>query len=208
VQREDYEVDAKTAEELAALRQHTRNAFARGQSAATRRGAILNDGLGLTAIMNLMGGNVRRAFIHPRLVRLPTGMRLYRFNSESPMRPTGDFFSGWWSPTEAYQHDPGLAQRRQMARHFGVSLREYARVTSAISEPWGTLEFLIHASLTRPAYAAFGGFAAQARGNSANRDAAVEGRGASAKLPGGGTQFYIPYLTAADLEFAPRPERA
>lgn len=88
-----------------------------------------------------------------------------------------------------------------MAQHFGVSLREYGRVTSAISEPWGTLEYLIQASLTRPAYAAFGGFTAQSRGNSANRDGTIERRGVTAKLPGGGTQFYIPYLTLEDLKF-------
>jgi hypothetical protein len=194
-------VNPRTAAELAALRQHTRDAFARGQSSATRRGAILNDGLGLPAILNLMGGDVRRAFVNPRLVLLETGTRLYRFNDEAPMRPRGQFFSGWWSPTNAYRHDPGLAQRRRMAQHFGVSLREYGRVTSAISEPWGTLAHLIHATLTRPAYAAFGGFTAQPRGNSANRNAAVEQRGRTAKLPGGGTQFYIPYLMATDLNF-------
>jgi hypothetical protein len=192
-------MDPRIAAELAAMNQATRSAFARGQASATGRGAILNDGLGLAAILNQMGGNVRGAFIHARLVLLPAGMRLYRFNSDAVLQRRGDFYSGWWSATDAFDQDPGLAQKRHMATHFGVSLREYGRVTSAISEPWGTLEYLIHGSLKRQAYAAFGGFTAQARGNHANRDAAIEGRGRTAKLPGGGTQFYIPFLTPAEL---------
>jgi len=192
-------MDPRIAAELAALKNNTRSAFAQGQRAATSRGEILNDGLGLAGILNQMGGAVRGAFIHPRLVLLPQGMRLYRFNNDAVMQPRFGFYSGWWTATEPYEHDAGLAQRRRMAVHFGVSMREYGRVTSAISEPWGTLEWLVHATLNRPVYAAFGGFTAQAREQHANRDAAAEGRGATARLPGGGTQFYIPYLTVADL---------
>ncbi|MBS0395729.1 MAG: hypothetical protein JSR54_13995 [Proteobacteria bacterium] len=184
-----------SADELAQLR---------SRGLASREIRRINEGMALERILALRNGEVGRAFLRPRLALLRAGTRLYRFNDLPHMVPGRDgFLSGWWSPTDPYAQDPGLAQRKHMARHFRVSLREYGRLTSAINECWGSLAWIIHAQLQRDVEAAFGEFASQTRvgAGDSKRDMAVEHRGAPARLPGGGTQFYLPQLRPADLRF-------
>ncbi len=177
----------------------------RSRGLASREIRRINEGMALERILALRNGEVGRAFLRPSLVLLRAGTRLYRFNDQPHMVAGRDgFLSGWWSPTDPFAQDPGLAQRKHMARHFRVSLREYGRLTSAIKECWGSLAWIIHAQLRRDAEAAFGEFASQTRVGAGvpKRDPTLEQRGGSARLPGGGTQFYIPQLRPADLLFA------
>jgi hypothetical protein len=125
-------------------------------------------------------------------------MGLYKFNDfNSPTSPGSKALSPWWSPYDDYRHDGGWVQRKKLAGHLGVSIREFGRVTSAVKENWNSLQYLLVITLSDPVYAYFGGFAQMPRkdAGSNSKVAAGEGRGRTANLPGGGTQFYIPNLT-------------
>jgi hypothetical protein len=132
--------------------------------------------------------------------------------------------SPWWSAYEPYEHDPGWLQKKAMAAAFKVTIREYGRNTSAIREDWNSLSWLVTITLTVPIWAVFGGFAAMDRrtpgahgylhkdhawahygkGRENYEEARLasmqqgnvrqERKGAARRLPGGGTQFYIPNL--------------
>lgn len=223
------------AAELASLRQNTRNAFAAG--AAISAGAVINSRMTAQDMLNIVTDNgppkttyVRDAFKYPERVLIPAGTRLYKFNT------TRDLFipnsaesrnekpiSAWWSPYHAYRHDPGWLQKRAMAQHFKVSIREYGRNTSAIKEDWNTLSWLGMITLKVSAWALFGGFAAMDRrtGHADNllkqaskpyakasyldaiKEAGgnrLEKKGTTNRLPGGGSQFYIPNLYLSHIE--------
>lgn len=150
-------------------------------------------------------------------VLLPTGMKLYKFNDFStPTRPGSKEMSAWWSPYDAYRHDAGWEQRKRLAQHFGVSIRELGRVTSAVKENWNSMQYLLTVTLKEQVYAFFGGFAQMPRiDRPKNGPPAVskmvttapgsggefmaEGRGLTRDLPGGGTQFFIPNLTLDEI---------
>jgi hypothetical protein len=176
--------------------------------------------------------HVRDAFKggHADKVLLPAGTILYKFNEynslvgaseadavrDGPLSAAGAAFyastlSPWWSPYESYKHDGGWVQRKKLAEHLGVSVREFGRVTSAIKENWNSVKYLLVITLANSAYAFFGGFAQMARidagaasrrvtqapaGNGAFK---AEGRGSTRNLPGGGTQFYIPNLRPGNV---------
>lgn len=131
-------------------------------------------------------------------VLLPADTKLYKFNDfSSPTAPGSKALSPWWSPYDDYRHDGGWVQRKKLAEHLGVSIREFGRVTSAVKENWNSLQYLLVITLSAPVYAFFGGFAQMPRidDGSSSKVKSGEGRGATANLPGGGTQFYIPNLT-------------
>lgn len=155
-------------------------------------------------------GKVRDAFQlaygDPTKELLPAGMSLYKFNAFSSLAPgqvtDATPMSPWWSATRAFKHDAGLEQRQKIAEKNGVSMREWGRLTSVIKENWSSLDFLLIIELKTEVYGWFGGFRGMARidpGQQSRRNAAIEGKGGSANLPGGGTQFYIPNLTAGHL---------
>jgi hypothetical protein len=134
-------------------------------------------------------------------VLLPTGFELYKFNEYNSLAPPGaTSISPWWSPVRPYKHDGGWDQRKKLAGHLGVSIREFGRVTSAIKENWNSLSYLLIIVLAQNTYAYFGGFAQMARMDegAASKRKAGEARGATKNLPGGGTQFYIPNLRPED----------
>jgi hypothetical protein len=131
-------------------------------------------------------------------VLLVTGTMLYKFNDfNTPTAPNSKALSPWWSPYDDYRHDGGWEQRRKLAAHLGVSIREFGRVTSAVKENWNSLSYLLVITLSAPVWAFFGGFSQMARmdAGSNSKVKAGEGRGQTKNLPGGGTQFYIPNLT-------------
>ena len=145
-------------------------------------------------------------------VLLPAGFEIYKFNEfNSLTAPNSNALSPWWSPVEPYKHDGGWEQRKKLAAHLGVSIREFGRVTSAVKENWNSMKWLLVVTLSESVYAYFGGFAQMARldaGQASRRVAAApaggggfkaEARGATKNLPGGGTQFYIPNLTTAQV---------
>jgi len=156
------------------------------------------------------GGHVRDAFQlmfgDPTKELLPAGMSIYKFNGfntlgrgtitdATPMSP-------WWSPTLPFKHDAGLSQRQAIAEANGVSMREWGRLTSVIKENWSSLDWLLTVELKEPVYGWFGGFKGMARidaGARSQMNAALEKKGRSANLPGGGTQFYIPNLTVGHI---------
>lgn len=144
----------------------------------------------------------------PQKVRLDKGFLLYRFNSGFRL---GVPVSPWWSPYQPYLYGSGWEQRRQLAALFSVSVRELGRVTSAISEQWNSNAFLLVAKLLVPAWGFFGAVAGKPRLQGA-RDSRrlvaapagaggfrTEARGATAGLPGGATQFYLPNLAPTHL---------
>ena len=155
-------------------------------------------------------GRVRDAFQlmfgDPTKELLPAGTSLYKFNGFSSLAQgviTADTdLSPWWSPTNGYKQDAGLAQRMSIARNNGVSFREWGRLTSVIKENWSSLDWLLTIELKEPVYGWFGGFKSMSRIDdkaASRRNAAVEAKGGSKNLPGGGTQFYIPNLKVAHI---------
>jgi hypothetical protein len=157
-------------------------------------------------------GKVRDAFQlmfgEPTKELLPAGMSLYKFNGYSTLAQgrvtdaTG--LSPWWSPVQSFKHDAGLEQRIKIAQANGVSFREWGRLTSVIKENWSSMAVLLTIELKVPVYAWFGGFRGMSRIDVGPeikplRDSMVEARGRSKNLPGGGTQFYIPNLTAGHI---------
>jgi hypothetical protein len=130
---------------------------------------------------------------------LPGGMMLYKFNDFRTLHASGDnSLSPWWSPYHAYKHDAGWEQKLKIAKANGVSVREWGRLTSAVKENWNSLNYLLVITLKTPVYGFFGGFAKMARVDpgAVSKRGPGEARGASANLPGGATQLYIPNLTA------------
>jgi hypothetical protein len=163
------------------------------------------------AIPTRGGGCVRDAFQlafgDPTKEELSTGMSLYKFHGSSTLGSdtiTGaTALSPWWSPTYAFKHDAGLAQRMAIAEQNGVSFQEWGRLTSAIKENWSSLKWLLTIELNVAVYAWFGGFKGMSRidpGEKSERDPGKEAKGSSANLPGGGTQFYIPNLKVAHIK--------
>ncbi|HEY1986002.1 MAG TPA: hypothetical protein VGG85_11360 [Terracidiphilus sp.] len=135
-------------------------------------------------------------------VLLPTGFELYKFNEYNSLAPAGAAtVSPWWSPFDSYKHDGGWEQRKKLATHLGVSIREFGRVTSAVKENWNSLSYLLVIILGQNTYAYFGGFAQMARidEGQASKRKTGEARGFTKNLPGGGTQFYIPNLRPQDV---------
>lgn len=158
-------------------------------------------------------GKVRDAFQlmfgDPTKELLPAGMLLYKFNGYSTLgqgQITDETdLSPWWSPTLGFKHDAGLVQRMSIAEKNGVSFREWGRLTSVIKEEWSSLDWLLTIELKVPIYAWFGGFKGMSRtdkGTQSKRNNAIEARGGSKNLPGGGTQFYIPNLKVAHIQLS------
>jgi hypothetical protein len=153
-------------------------------------GAISTGG-GKTVSDAFKGGEAEKVLLSP-------GFVLYKFNDfNTPTAPGQKALSPWWSPFEDYRHDGGWVQRRKLAGHLGVTIREFGRVTSAVKENWNSLQYLLVITLSVEVWAFFGGFAQMARidAGSASKVKGGEGRGQTKNLPGGGTQFYIPDLT-------------
>ena len=174
---------------------------------------MLNEELSWTEVgaLSTGSGSVRDAFQlafgDPTKELLPAGMSLYKFNGFSTLGPgtitDATDLSPWWSPTYGFKHDAGLEQRMKIAELNGVSFREWGRLTSVIKENWSSLDWLLTIELKVPVYAWFGGFKGMSRidaGEQSRRNAAIEAKGGSRNLPGGGTQFYIPNLKVAHIE--------
>lgn len=148
---------------------------------------------------------VRNAFKNgaAKKVLLEPTFRMYKFNEyQSLAAPGSKAVSPWWSPYEAYEWDGGWSQRKSLAAHLNVSMREFGRVTSAIKENWNSLSYLLVVEVKHAVYAYFGGFAQMARidaGQASKRNTQIEAKGSTKNLPGGGTQFYIPNLTTDDV---------
>ena len=161
-------------------------------------------------------------------VLLPVGTRLYKFNHFSTLhgpdagaayRPV----SPWWSPYQLYRHDPGWHAKLRIARHLDVSVREWGRITSAVKENWNSLQHLLVIVLKHDVYAFWGGFAQQVSIDAGAGSLAVTQSNAAGFVPeaklhsrfttatgrvkqltrenlaGGGTQFFIPNLRAANI---------
>ena len=150
-------------------------------------------------------GRVREAFkggTAKKVLLAPT-FKLYKFNEYKTLTaPKETRVSPWWSPYEAYEWDAGWNARKKMAADLHVNIRELGRVTSAIKENWNSLSYLLVIQVKNAAYAYFGGFAQMARidaEQASKRDGNIEAKGSTKNLPGGGTQFYIPNLTTADV---------
>lgn len=162
------------------------------------------------------GTYVRDAFKNAlaEKVLIGAGTLLYKFNNYNSLhgsdaaaqyRPV----SPWWSPFHPFRHDPGWAEKKKLAGHLGVSVREWGRLTSAIKENWNSLTYLLVITLKHDVYGFFGGFsqmAAQDAGSTSLRITqgtekgfVPEGRGARKNLPGGATQFYIPNLRPTNI---------
>lgn len=165
--------------------------------------STVNNGLTWGQVSNMrVGGNrVGLAFKYARIVRLPVGMEVYKFNGFPNLRTDHwGHVTPWWSPYLSYDVDPGWNAKVNMARTLGnISVRELGRVTSAVSEDWNSCAWLVVIRLRVPINVAYGGFAQQPRNHGGasrvdNSGQKHEGRGASANLPGGGRQFFIPNL--------------
>ena len=149
--------------------------------------------------------HVRNAFkngVAKKVLLAPT-FKMYKFNEyRSLTAPNSNAVSPWWSPYEPYEWDGGWKQRQSLAQHLNVSMREFGRVTSAIKENWNSLSYLLVVEVRNAMYGYFGGFAQMARidaGQASKVNSAIEAKGNTKNLPGGGTQFYIPNLTSDNV---------
>jgi hypothetical protein len=132
---------------------------------------------------------VRDAFLHGQAEKVPLskGTKLYKFNGWPSLAGKSDLdaigtggagVSPWWSPYEPYRHDPGWIQKQATAKHFGVSVREWGRITSAVRQDWNSLEYLLVITLKHDAYGFFGEFSAMPKiGGGASKVKAGEGDG-------------------------------
>ena len=160
---------------------------------------VLNDTVQFTDIDPTARAAFQTKFGMPTKDRLGTGFRLYKFNNFSTLHaPGNNALSPWWSPYDAYKHDPGWDMRLRMAKANGVSIREWGRLTSAIKENWNSMQYLLVIALKVEAFGFFGGFSSMVRidPGAAGLMKPGEQKGAAKSLPGGATQFYIPNLTA------------
>lgn len=173
------------------------------------------------------GARVRQAFKPPvRVVTLPVGTVLYKFNGFNSLQSPWDAKAGkpispWWSAYHPYEHDPGWMAKMHIARTLKVSVREWGRLTSAVREDWNALMWLLVITLKVEVRAAFGGFSHMPRmgeGGTSKRVTSMTDRdltthgitrdqfkseaigNSKGRLPGGGTQFYIPDLFASQVE--------
>ena len=150
-------------------------------------------------------GRVRDAFKNgtAKKVLLAPTFKLYKFNEYKTLTaPDSKSVSPWWSPYDAYEWDAGWIERKNLAAHLHVNIRELGRVTSAIKENWNSLSYVLVTQVKNAAYGYFGGFAQMTRidaGQASKRDGNIEAKGSTKNLPGGGTQFYIPNLTSDDV---------
>jgi len=137
-------------------------------------------------------------FGDPTKDTLDKGTQLFKFNnfpSISQYVHPDTRISEWWMPCAPYKHDAGLAQKIQMAKDMKVSLHEWGRITSAIKEDWNSMEYILTIELSDPVVAWFGGYKAMDRKGLCMKSKLIpehEQRGIGNKLPGGGTQFFIP----------------
>jgi len=89
---------------------------------------------------------------------------MYELNEYKTLTgPNSTLISPWWSPYEAYELDAGWNERKNLAAHLHVSIRELGRVTSAIKENWNSLSYLLVNEVKHAMYAYFGGFAQMTR---------------------------------------------
>lgn len=185
-------------------------------------------------------------------VKLDPGTKLYKFNGSqllidmSWQRKQGITLeaavtvSPWWSPYEEFKHkwskesgqngvtiDPGWFAKKAMAARFGVNIREWGRITSAVKESWNPLKYLLVITLKHETHGFFGGFTAMARqegsgstrfGNEARLESKefakkatpngftsagmkdrIKRLGNHGSLAGGGTQFYIPNIRSMNI---------
>jgi hypothetical protein len=162
---------------------------------------VLNDDLKWDDIDAEARGAFQTKFGMPTKDTLTPGFLLYKFTDFTRPSADGTKLSPWWSPYDAYKQDPGWEMRLRAARSFGVSIREWGRVTSAIKENWNSCANLLVISLNVDACAFFGGFASMIRLDPGAAGKALPGdkRGATRSLPGGATQFYLPNLTMAHI---------
>jgi hypothetical protein len=172
------------------------------------QGAAINSHLTWEDVGSIKQGSKRVSnfFLDGKMVTLPAKTKLYKFNSYPSLRPdAAGNVTPWWSAFDGYDVDPGWYAKVAMAKMFRVSIREFGRVTSAITEGWNSCEYLAIITLKVDIKVAYGRFKSVLRndgsGNMAvkagSRDGVAirdEGRGLTKKLPGGGRQFYIPNL--------------
>jgi hypothetical protein len=151
------------------------------------------------------GRCVRDAFKNgtAKKVQLENTFKLYKFNHGDQLtHDNSNEVSPWWSPYLAYEWDAGWEERKKLAAHLKVNIRELGRVTSAVKENWSSLSHVLVVQLKQGAYGYFGGFAQMCRiddGEKSIRDPNTEAKGNTKNLPGGGTQFYIPNLTTGNV---------
>jgi hypothetical protein len=124
--------------------------------------------LGDMLSVKIGGKHVVSAFRDPILRQINSGTKLYRFNPLPYLTEYNGLVSGWWGPYDEEKemgHDiyPGWNATVNMARCFGVSVRELGRITSAITESWNSCEFLIVIQLKLHVKAAYGRFRQQLR---------------------------------------------
>lgn len=151
-----------------------------------------------------LGDQVQKAFtdgIEPTKDLLPVGMRLYRFHDDWMLidpRDRQQRVPRWWSNLEPYKLEAAFTQRIKTAQDKGCSLRQVVREESAISEDWNSLKYQMTGTLAVPVYGWVGPAAAQPRltPGTDSKVAPGEGKGQSATLAGGATQFFIPNLKA------------
>ena len=190
------------------------------------KSSAINNNLtwGDVGAMKISGRPVRNAFLDAKMVVLPAKTKLYKFNTYQSLMPDKDGnVTPWWSPYDEYDVDPGWLAKEKMAKRLGVSIRELGRVTSAITESWNSLEYLVEITLKVDICVAYGRFAQMVRndggtktiievpknlaGTSDQSRFRTEGKlnkeieTANGKkkvgtihLPGGGRQFFIPNL--------------
>jgi hypothetical protein len=113
-------------------------------------------------------GRVREAFKHYQAEKklIPKGTRLYKFNTYRSLAKSDAWdqtVSPWWSRYFPFEHDPGWAEKKRLAKNMSVNVREWGRLTSAVREDWNSLEWLLIVTFKADVCGWFGGFSQMPR---------------------------------------------
>jgi hypothetical protein len=145
---------------------------------------ILNEGVSFDSLP----ADNRQAFNGKGIPRLfPAGWQLYKFTKH----PLSSLMSPWWSSVEPLDTgDPGLKVSLERAARLAVTPQQLARVRSAVTQQWNSMDNLLRIKLTRPVY----GFVGRCSSQRVDQDVSPK-----VVFIGGAWQVFIPGLARADV---------
>jgi hypothetical protein len=88
-------------------------------------------------------------------VLIPAGTALYKFTDWDMLEDTRGV-TPWWSPRKAFQWDPGLDFRLELAKQAKQHPSELTRQVAAVRTNWNGLTNILSASLTRDVWGFWG----------------------------------------------------
>ena len=126
----------------------------------------------------------------PRKILLATGDELYKFTQYDLIH--NGKVTPWWSSVKPIDsNDTGLEGLLERSGRLGTTSADFARARNAVTKQWNSMNGLLLAALTSPAYAFVGRVAHQRFDDRPEYHNVV--------FIGGAIQLWIPNLTAAHI---------